>query len=261
METRLQGQRALITGASSGLGADFARQLAAHGCHLVLVARREDRLNALAAELRAKHGIQAEVIALDLGQPDAAQTLFDRLKTAGLTVDVLVNNAGFGIYGRFAEQDWARNHEMLALNMVTLTQLTHLYVKDMLTRNHGYILNVASIGGYSPTPLYSTYSATKSYVLDFSDAVAYELRGTGVSVTCVSPGVTKTEFLAVSGQTPTLYQRLSMMTSEVVVKQSIDAMLKRRRSFVTGILNALMIWSLRLTPRFLQIRIAEQIMK
>ena len=257
----LQGQRALITGASSGLGADFARQLAAHGCHLVLVARREDRMQTLAAELRAKHNVGVEVIALDLGQPDAAQTLYDRLKAASLSVDILVNNAGFGIFGEFATQDWARNHEMLALNVVTLTQLTHLYVKDMLTRNHGYILNVASIGGYSPSPLYSTYSATKSYVLDFSDALAYELKNTGVSVTCVSPGVTKTEFLDVSGQKPTFFQRMSMMTSEAVVKQGIDAMLKRRRSFVTGIFNALMIWSLRLTPRFLQIRMAENMMK
>jgi hypothetical protein len=176
-------------------------------------------------------------------------------------VDILVNNAGFGIYGRFAEQDWARNQEMLALNIITLTHLTHLYVKDMLAKNHGYILNVSSIGGYSPTPLYSTYSATKSFVLDFSDALAHELRGTGVSVTCVSPGVTKTEFLDVSGQKPTLFQRMSMMTSEAVVTQAIDSMLKRRRSFVTGLLNAVMIWSLRLTPRFLQIRMAEQMMK
>jgi len=257
----LQGQRALITGASSGLGADFARQFAAHGCHLILVARREDRLQALAADLRAKHTIEVEVIALDLGQPDAAQTLYDRLKKTSLSVDILVNNAGFGIFGDFTGQDWARNREMLALNIVTLTQLTHLYVKDMLARNHGYILNVSSIGGYSPTPGYSTYSATKSYVLDFSDALAYELHGTGVSVTCVSPGVTQTEFLEVSGQKPTFFQRMSMMTSEAVVKQAIDAMLKRRRSFVTGTLNALMIWSLRFTPRFLQVRVAGQMMK
>jgi len=259
--TTLQGQRALITGASSGLGADFARQLAAYGCHLVLVARREDRMQTLAAELRAKHNVGVEVVALDLGQVDAAQTLYDRLKAASLSIDILVNNAGFGIFGEFTQQDWARNHEMMTLNIVTLTQLTHLYVKDMLARNHGYIVNISSIGGYSPTPLYSTYSATKSYVLDFSDALAYELRNTGVSVTCVSPGVTKTEFLDVSGQKPTFFQRSSMMTSESVVKQGIDAMLKRRRSFVTGKLNALLIWSLRLTPRFLQIRITENIMK
>lgn len=259
--TTIQGQRALITGASSGLGADFARQLAAQGCNLILVARREDRMQTLATELRAKHQVGVEVVALDLGQPNAAQHLYDRLQSANLTVDILVNNAGFGIYGAFAEQDWARNQEMLALNIVTLTQLTHLYVKDMLTRNHGYVVNVASIAAYTPSPLYSTYGATKSFVLDFSDALAYELRGTGVSVTCVSPGVTKTEFLEVSGQKPTFFQRLSMMTSEGVVKQAIDAMLKRRRSFVTGASNAFMIWLLRFSPRFLQLHIINRMMK
>lgn len=119
--TTLNGQRALITGASSGIGADFAKHFAALGCHLVLVARREDRLTALAADLRAAHGVSVEVIALDLGQPDAAQTLFDRLKAANLQVDILVNNAGFGVYGRFDEQDWARNAEMIALNITALT--------------------------------------------------------------------------------------------------------------------------------------------
>ncbi len=259
--TTIQGQRALITGASSGLGSDFARQLAAHGCNLILVARREDRMQTLATELRTKHNVGVEVIALDLGQPDAAQTLYDRVKAANLSVDILVNNAGFGVFGEFVQQEWERNREMLALNIVTLTHLTHLYAKDMRVRNHGYILNVSSIGGYSPTPLYSTYSATKSYVLDFSDALAYELKNTGVSVTCVSPGVTKTEFLDISGQKPTFFQRMSMMTSEVVVKQGIDAMLKRRRSFVTGLSNAFMIWLLRLAPRALQLRMAEQMMK
>jgi short-subunit dehydrogenase len=259
--TTLAGQRALITGASSGLGADFARQLAAMGCHLVLVARRIDRLEALAAELRAAHGVGVEVIGLDLGLPDSAQSLFDRLQAAGLAIDLLINNAGFGLYGRFVEQDLARITEMMRLNMLTLTQLCHLYARQMRTRGSGYILNVASIGGYAPTPLYAVYAATKSFVLDFSDALAYELQGSGVSVTCVCPGVTQTEFLSTSGQTPTLYQRFAMMSSEVVVKQAIAGMLRRRRSFVTGLLNALMIWSLRLTPRFLQIRAAELMMK
>jgi hypothetical protein len=259
--TTLNGQRALITGASSGIGADFAKHFAALGCHLVLVARREDRLTALAAELRAAHGVSIDVIALDLSQPDAAQTLFDRLKAANLQVDILVNNAGFGVYGRFDGQDWARNAEMIALNITALTQLTHLYVKDMKARNHGYILNVASIGGYTPTPLYATYAATKSYVLDFSDAVAYELRGTDVSVTTVSPGVTRTEFFAASGQSLTLFQRVTMMESPVVVKQAVDAMLKRRRSFVSGRLNALLVWMLRFSPRFVQLPVAQWMMK
>ncbi|MCU0475140.1 MAG: SDR family oxidoreductase [Anaerolineae bacterium] len=259
--TSLQGQRALITGASSGLGADFARQLAAMGCHLVLVARREDRLQALAAELRAKHDVGVEVVAFDLSELGAGRRLFERLQAASLTVDILVNNAGFGMYGAFLEQDAERVGEMLRLNMLTLTELSHLYAGQMRQRRHGYIVNIASIGGYAPSPLYAAYGATKSYVLDFSDALAHELRGTGVTVTCVSPGVTKTEFLDVSGQKPSWFQRLSMMTSEAVVAQSIAGMLRGRRSFVTGRLNAFLIWSLRLTPRFMQLQMIERMMK
>jgi short-subunit dehydrogenase len=231
------------------------------GCHLVLVARREDRLQALAAELRAKHDVGVEVVAFDLSELGAGRRLFERLQAASLTVDILVNNAGFGMYGAFLEQDAERVGEMLRLNMLTLTELSHLYAGQMRQRRHGYIVNIASIGGYAPSPLYAAYGATKSYVLDFSDALAHELRGTGVTVTCVSPGVTKTEFLDVSGQKPSWFQRLSMMTSEAVVAQSIAGMLRGRRSFVTGRLNAFLIWSLRLTPRFMQLQMIERMMK
>jgi hypothetical protein len=261
MNTTLQGKWALVTGASSGLGVDFARQLAAMGCHLVLVARREDRLNAVAEEIRQRHKVEVEVVIMDLSAPDAPQHLYTQLKDAGRQVDVLVNNAGFGLYGEFLKIDWAREQNMLQLNMLTVVQMTKLFLRDMVARNFGYVLQVSSIGAYQPSPLYATYSASKSFVLNFSDAVNYELRSTGVSITTLSPGITRTEFLDVSGQQATRYQRMAMMTSEDVVRIGLDAMLKRRPSLVPGTMNALTVWFNRLMPRRLATMIGYRLMQ
>lgn len=245
----LRGKHALITGASSGLGADFARELAARGMNLILVARRGDLLQALRDEITARHGAEVEIIPLDLTAPGAPQQLYDRLKDAGKTVEVLVNNAGFGLHGQFVAIPWERERNMLELDIITLVHLTKLFVRDMVARDSGYILQIASNAAYQPTPTYATYAAAKSFVLHFGEALHYELRKTNVSCTVLSPGVTATEFLRVSGQRVTLYQRLVMMRGADVVRIGVESMLKRRSSVVPGRLNALLAWSTRLIPR------------
>ena len=257
----LRGRTALVTGASSGLGVDFARELAARGCNLVLVARREDLLRKHADEITARHGVRAEIIAMDLAERDAPQRLYDQLKTAGTQVDVLVNNAGYGLYGKFTELPWERERNMLELDIVTLVHMTKLFVADMVARKFGFMLQLASIGAYQPSPLYASYSAAKSFVLNFSVALNYELRGTGVHSTVISPGITATEFLKVSGQTPTLYQRLAMMQSPEVARIGIAAMLKGRASVVPGFANKLGVFLPRLLPLNASAAIAEVTMR
>lgn len=257
----LKGKTALITGASSGLGVDFATILAERGCNVVLVARREDRLRTLADELRQKHGVQAHVIAMSLSELGAPQRLYDRVRELGLTIDVLINNAGFGVHGPFASVPWEREQEMLMLDIVALVHLTKLYVRDMLARDSGYILQVASIGAYQPSPTYGTYSAGKAFVLSFGEALNYELRKSNVKVSVLSPGVTETEFLDVAGQKRSLFQRMSIMPSRPVAEIGIDAMLRGRPSKVAGAMNALNTWSLRFMPRRLQAAIANAAMQ
>ncbi len=247
--TGLRGKRALVTGASSGLGADFARNLAARGCSVILVARREDLLKSLQQEIRDQHGVEADCIVMDLSREDAPQALYDQVKASGKAVDVLINNAGFGLYGEFIDIPWEREREMLQLDIITLIHLTKLFVRDMIARNYGYVLQVSSIGAYQPSPTYASYSAAKSFVLYFGEAINYELRKTNVHCTVISPGVTATEFLKVAGQEPTLYQRLMRMKSADVAQIGINAMLRGRSSVVPGVLNSILAWSNRLMPR------------
>ncbi|MEW6401425.1 MAG: SDR family oxidoreductase [Chloroflexota bacterium] len=261
MKESLQGKTALITGASSGLGADFARQLALRGCQLVLVARREDRLCELAAEISACCGGNAKCIAMDLGETDAPQHLYDQLIHSGQTVDILINNAGLGLYGEFTDVPWKNLHQMLELDMITLTHLTHLFVADMSKRGSGYVLFIASTGAFQPTPTYAAYSAAKSYVLSLGEALHYELRQTGVGCTVLCPGVTRTEFFKVAGQKLTPYQRLTMMESSAVARIGIEAMLRGRASVVAGRFNALFAWATRFIPRQALAGMAYQAMR
>lgn len=256
----LQGKRALVTGASSGLGVDFAKQLAAMGCHLILVARREERLRAVQQEISAAHGVEVEIILMDLAEADAPQRLYDQVRASGKSVDVLINNAGYGLYGAFSDISWEREKNMLNLDILTVVHLTKLFAQEMVARNFGYILQVASIGAYQPSPLYASYAAAKSFVLHFGEALSYELRDTGVSCTVVSPGVVRTEFLKVSGQQATPYQRATRMESPEVARIALDAMLKRKASVVPGWLNALSVWSNRLMPRRLSAAVAHRLM-
>jgi short-subunit dehydrogenase len=249
--TPLRGRHALVTGASSGLGADFARELAARGAAVTLVARREDRLRALQRELADRHGgtVAVAVAVVDLTAGGAAERLHRDTEAAGRPVDVLVNNAGYGLYGEFSKLDWERERNMLELNVIVPVHLTKLFLPAMLERGFGHVLNVASIGAYQPSPLYASYAAAKSFVLHFTEALSYELRGSGVHATVLSPGVLATEFLQVAGQTPTRYQRRSRMDSPTVARIGVDAMLKGRPSVVAGRRNAAAAWSVRLLPR------------
>lgn len=247
---KLDGKWALVTGASSGLGADFARLLAARGCNIVLVARREDRLRALMQELTAASRVDVRVLVSDLSVANAAQDLYDRVRAEGINVDLLINNAGFGQFGPFLDSTWDRDLAMLHLDVVNLVHLTKLFVRDMLTRGFGHVLQVASIGAYQPVPTYASYSAAKAFVLHFSEALNYELRGTPVRITVLNPGVTATEFLQVAGQRTTLFQRLTMMQSRPVAEVGIRAMLAGRSSVIAGRLNWALIFSLRFVPRW-----------
>lgn len=252
---------ALITGASSGLGVDFSHELAAGGYHLVLVARRTEPMQALAADLIGRHGIRVIVIGMDLARPGAGSDLFERLCTEGIAIDTLINNAGYGLYGDFLNEPLARTLEMLQLNMLALTELTYAFGHRMAQRGSGRILLVASIGGYQATPTYAAYCGSKAYVLLFGEALHEELRRRGVTVTVLSPGITATSFLQVSGQKPTLYQRIVMMQSRPVARSGLRALRKGSASVVPGWLNALTVWSNRLMPRSLQRQVAYQLMR
>lgn len=241
------GPWAIVTGASSGLGDAFARQLAERGMNLVLVARRRDRLEALAEELRKGRGVQVEVFAVDLGQPGAAVRLHEAV--AGRPVALLVNNAGYGLKGRFTEIDWARHEAMVRVDILALTELTWLFARDMVARGSGRILQVASIGAYQPTPWFSAYGAAKAYVLHFSEGLAYELAGTGVTVTTLSPGATATEFMEVAGtETKGLFAKM-LMSPSAVAAIGLQAAFHGRRTVVAGWMNALNAWMARRIPR------------
>ena len=185
---------ALITGASSGIGRDLARVHAETGGDLVVVARREKALEDLKEELEIAYGVSVEVIASDLTEHGAAGRIYDELAARGKRIDILINNAGFGGHGKFCERDWADDEAMIQLNVLTLCHLTHLFLKDMAARGDGKILNVASTAGFLPGPLQAVYYATKAFVLSFSQAVAEEMSGSGVTVTALCPGPVETEF-------------------------------------------------------------------
>ena len=247
--TDLKGKTALVTGASSGLGAAFARLLAARGADVVVTARREANLTALAAELEKAHGVKVTVIALDLSEASAPERLFAKTEGEGRGIDVLVNNAGGGLHRNFVDMTWDEAQRQIQLNVVSLTELTHRFARAMLARKSGHILNVSSIGAYTPTPTYATYAAGKAFVRDFSEAVAYELQGSGVHVCSLCPGGTLTEFHQAAGHELPSAFRKTFMTAEDCAQIGLSALFAGRRNIVSGILNNLSMFFLRLMPR------------
>src|SRR5215471_10084276 len=229
--------RALVTGASSGIGVELARQMARDGHDLVLSARRAAPMHALAAELEA-HGADSLVIPVDLSKPGAASELAGAVETRGLTIDVLVNNAGLGGIGRFDELDPGRVSEMLHVNVVALTELTRSLLPGMVARRRGKVMLVASTAGFQPGPRMAVYSATKAYVLSLGEALAYELRGTGVTVTTLCPGATATEFFKVAGSNEAVLK--PAMSASEVARIGYRAMRAGRRVAITGILNRIL---------------------
>ena len=244
----------LITGASAGLGSDFARQLSARGKRLVLVARRKDRLETLASELG-----NARAIALDLGEPGAAARLMANVAGHGESVAGLINNAGFGLWGRFVALDGARQRAMIDLNCGALVELCHAVVPGMVERGDGAILNVASTAAFQPGPGMATYFATKAFVLSFSEALHEEMRGTGVRVTALCPGPTKTEFGDVAGFTGNgAFDKLSARSADVVAA-GLKALDRNRAVAIPGLFNKAGAQGHRFFPRALLRRVTAAI--
>ena len=257
----IRGLWALVSGASSGLGVDFSELLAQKGVNLVITARRADRLEELAAKLRDTHGIEVRVIPADLSDVTACDALFDATESAGLAIDILINNAGFGTHAPFIETDWARTNEQLQLNMISLSRMTWLWGKKMGERGRGWIMNVASINAFMPIPGYATYAAGKAYVHNFTMAVAEELRPLGVSVSSLCPGPTATEFIEVAGHELAPWQRQFLMPSKKCAEIGIDMLFSKASSEIAGFSNKAMIASLRLLPQRVITVLAGKLMR
>ena len=238
----------LVTGASSGIGAEFSRQLAARGMHLVLVARREDRLRGLAAELEAAHGTRCEIIPADLSQPHAGRDLLAEVSRRGIMVELLVNNAGFGLVSSVEETDVERALELIQVNVTGLTELTLLMAQEMVRRGHGGIINIGSVVSFQPVGYMGVYAASKAYVLHFSEALWAELRSRGVTVTALCPGTTKTEFFDRSG-VPGWAERTWSEDVKTVVRTGLKAFDARRPYVVSGWTNYLLSLAVRLATR------------
>lgn len=238
----------LVTGASSGIGAEFARQLAARGMHCVLVARREDRLQGLAQELQTAHGIRCEIVSTDLSQPRAGRELLAEVSRRGIVVDLLVNNAGFGMVSSVEETDVGRALELIQVNVTCLTELTLLFAKEMARRGHGGIINIGSIVSFQPVGYMGVYAASKAYVLHFSEALWAELRPRGVTVTTLCPGTTRTEFFDQSG-VPGWAEQNNGQDVKTVVRTGLAAFDAGRQYVVSGWTNYLLSLVIRLATR------------
>jgi short-subunit dehydrogenase len=252
---------ALITGASAGFGAEMADILAEKKFNLILTARRADKLEKLKNELEKKYEINAHVITMDISGIGSANKLYDEVDKLGVTVSVLVNNAGYGKTGSFADLDPEVDTNMLMLNIITLTELTKKFIPGMLERKRGWILNVASTGAFQPGPYMSTYFASKSYVLSFTEALWQELKGTGVSATTLCPGPTDTGFMERSelgGSIVTKGIFLYKSPRKVAVK-GIDAMFSGRRTIVVGVVNNILLWVGKIIPRRLTLFITARL--
>jgi short-subunit dehydrogenase len=241
---------ALITGASTGIGREFAYLCAHAGYDVVLTARSQPRLEELAADVRQRTGRKAFPLSADLADPDAPRQLYKQVTDLEVMVEVLINNAGFGLLGRFWELDEAEQMQMVHLNMGALTHLTRLFLPDFVARRRGYILNVASTAAFQPGPLMSVYYASKAYVVSFSEALHNEARDYGVKVTCLCPGPTATEFDKRSGASATkLFKQGNTMSALSVAQIGWDALQADRPLVVAGAMNALMAFLTRFAPR------------
>jgi len=240
---------ALITGATGGIGEELCRVFARCGYDLVITARSEQCLNELAVRLRQAYDAKVMVVAQDLAQPGAAQHIYNRLGCAGISVDVLVNNAGYGMGGDFADNDPARQETMLQLNVGAATRMCRRFLPDMLDRGSGRILNMASIGAFVPGPANSIYCAAKAYLLHLSEALSQEVRGTGVSVTAVCPGATRTNFARRADMESTYLFKVGVMNPKQVAHAAYRAMMREKPVTVVGALNKAAIFATRLVPR------------
>ncbi len=245
-------QTALITGASFGFGYEFTKLFAQNGYNLILVARSENRLQEIAAHHRDKWGIDVTIIAKDLFSPTAPQEIYDEIRSQGIEIDVLVNNAGFGNYGRFSDIETEKELNLVQLNVVTVTHLTRLFLPDMIQRGSGRILNVASMAAWLPGPYMATYFASKAYVLSFTEAIAEECRGTGVKAMALCPGVSITEFQKTAQNESALIGKNipgATMSPEKIASHGFDDLMKGKIVSVPGFGNRLAVQMLKFIPR------------
>lgn len=259
MKFPYQDHTALITGASTGIGAQFARQLAARGMHLILTARNQEALQKLATELREAHGVQIDVFPLDLSEPSAPAEIFSHVKELGWNVDLLINNAGFLTYGPFQTIDAQQEQAEIQVNIAALVGLTHQFLPGMLTRKLGAVINVASLAGFQPIPYMTVYAATKAFVISFSLGLAEECRGRNIRIQALCPGTTKTE----------IFERASATDAEVgiprtveqVVATSLRALDRDRSLIVDGFGNRVVSFFTKLTPRWLAAYVAGRLVR
>lgn len=256
---KLENRTALITGASGGIGEEFARQFARRGVNLVLVARREDKLAQLRTTLLAQNPkLTVDIVTADLSVPGSAASLAAEVDELGRTVDILVNNAGVGLHGDFVKQDVGANAAQVQLNCVTLIELTGLFLPAMTRAGAGLVINVASTAAFQPTPGMAIYGATKAFVLSFTEALWQETKSSGVRVFALCPGATETEFFARTGEE---FLTSGRQTSEQVVDTAMAAIDKSTPTVISGLRNALLANGYRIAPRRLLLQVTEQIMK
>lgn len=248
----------LITGASSGIGAELVRCFARDGSDLILCARREEALRDVAHSVEDTFGVSTRVLSADLSEPEAPRFIADQLSSDGVAVDVLVNNAGFGLRGPFAELDAARQVDVIGVNVTALTHLSRLFLPSMVERGRGGILNVGSTAGFQPGPNMAVYYATKAYVLSLSEALAQEVSASGVTVTCLAPGPTKTEFADRAGMNDAfLFESGAAMTPEAVAAHGHRAFREGRSLAVPGLPNKAGAFATRFLPRSVASKVAE----
>jgi short-subunit dehydrogenase len=252
---------ALITGASTGIGYELSKIFARDGHGVILVARSEKKLREVEAEIRKSHSVPVTIIPSDLSAPGAAAELHRKVREQGLEIDFLINNAGVGLLGAFAEADETATMQMLQLNVVALTHLTRLFLPEMLRRKWGRILNVASTAAFQPGPLMAVYFASKAYVLHLSEALANEVEGSGVTVTALCPGATESEFAKTAKAEKSNLFQAKVMDAATVAEQGYRAMNRGRPVVVTGLINKLGVFSVRLGPRKMVTALSRKIME
>lgn len=251
---------ALITGASAGIGYELAKLFAEGGYNLVLIARREDKLRTLAEELEQTQGISVHILSKDLTDKQAPQHIFETVQEQNIHVDVLVNNAGFGVHGLFAETEWQEEQDMITVNMTALTQLTKLFLPAMVEKKQGKIMNIASTAAFQPGPVMAIYFASKAYVLSFSEALANELIGTGVTVTALCPGPTRTEFqMRAKIEKSRLFRSGNVMDVQTVARTGYRGLMSGKTVVIPGIQNKVMVQLQRLTPRKLITKVVRKL--
>lgn len=255
----MANETALITGASSGIGMELARLFAADDSNLVLVARREDRLRALADELKSEFGVDVFILPKDLSEKNAPREIFDTIQKENIQIDVVVNSAGFGARGAVVDLDADMQTDMIQVNIAALTHLTRLFLPGIIERGRGGILNVGSLAGFQPGPNLAVYYATKAYVLSFTEALSEEIKNPNIKITCLAPGPVRTEFGSKSELDDSLLFKLSLMDAEPVVKAGYVGFRKGKVIVLPGFKQKIIPFMLRFIPRFLVRKIVKSL--